>query len=143
MVMKKASNGDSPLRKGAGEELLDPPDLASMTVAACSMFSRKLIGFLGFSHRGEYIGGRAMSGGGPGAHTMPRCGQGVARAMGVWPPSGPPPSLLWTPSRIRKRNFGFCFVQFREYFLCNFSKTAENGELTLWHLVNRLVPENS
>jgi hypothetical protein len=46
------------------------------------MFSGKLIGCLGFSHRGEYIGGRAMSGGGPWAHTMPQRGQGVACAMG-------------------------------------------------------------
>jgi hypothetical protein len=48
---------------------LDPPDLASMTAAACGMFSGKEFGPLGFSHRGEYIGGRAMSGGGPGGHT--------------------------------------------------------------------------
>jgi hypothetical protein len=98
-----------------------------MTAVACSIFSGKLIGSLGFSHQGEYIGGRAMSGGGPGARTMPRCGQGVARAMGVWPPSGPPPpSLLWTPSRIGKnRNFGFYFVQFQEYFRCNFSETQK------------------
>jgi hypothetical protein len=42
--------------------------------------------------------------------------------------------------------FGFCIVQFREYFLCNFSETqkkAEDRELALWHLVNRLVPENA
>jgi hypothetical protein len=45
------------------------------------MFSGKLIGALGFSRRGEYIGERAMSGGGPGAHTMQRRGLGVARAM--------------------------------------------------------------
>jgi hypothetical protein len=30
------------------------------------MFRRKLIGSLGFPRRGEYIGGRAASGGGPG-----------------------------------------------------------------------------
>jgi hypothetical protein len=35
----------------------------------------------GFSCRGEYIGGRAMSGGGPGAHTIAWRGLGVARAM--------------------------------------------------------------
>jgi hypothetical protein len=62
-----------------------------MTAAACSMFSGKLIGGLGFSHRGENIGGRTMSGGGAGAHTMPQRGQGVTRAMGgvaaLWPPS--------------------------------------------------------
>jgi hypothetical protein len=37
---------------------------------------------LGFSRRGEYIGGRVASGGGPGANTMPCRGLGVARAMG-------------------------------------------------------------
>jgi hypothetical protein len=46
------------------------------------MFREKMIGPLGFSRRGEYIGGRAASGGGPGAHTMPWHGLGVARAMG-------------------------------------------------------------
>jgi hypothetical protein len=54
---------------GCREELLDPPNLASMTAVACSMFSKKEFGPLGFSHRGEYIGGRVMSGGGPGVHT--------------------------------------------------------------------------
>jgi hypothetical protein len=38
---------------------------------------------LGFSPLREYIGGRAMSGGGTGAHTTWRCGQGVARAT-LW-----------------------------------------------------------
>jgi hypothetical protein len=40
---------------------------------------------------------------------------------------------------------GFGFFQFCEYFLCNFSetKTAENRELALWQLVNRLVLENA
>jgi hypothetical protein len=126
---------------------VDPPDLASMTAAACSMFSGKLIGSLGVSHQGEYIGGRAMLGGGPGANTRPRWGQGVARATGGVAALCPPPSLLWTLSRIGKnRNFGICFIQFREYFLCNFSrntKTAENRELALWHLINKLVLENA
>jgi hypothetical protein len=44
----------------------------------------------------------------------------------VWPPPGPPPSLLWTPSRAgENRNFRLCFVQFRESFLCNFSETQK------------------
>jgi hypothetical protein len=45
------------------------------------MFSRKEFGPLGFSHRGEYIGRRAMSGGGPGAHPIAWRGLGVARTM--------------------------------------------------------------
>jgi hypothetical protein len=73
--------------------------------------------------------------------------KGWPRRPMVWLAPGSPPSLLWTPSRVEKnRNFGFCFVQFREYFLCSFSektKTAENRELALWHLVNRLVLENA
>jgi hypothetical protein len=61
-------------------------------------------------------------------------------------PSGPPPSLLWTPSSSQvNRNFGFHFVQFREYFLCYFSETqnSRKQELAPWHLVNRLVTENA
>jgi hypothetical protein len=46
------------------------------------MFHGKLIGCLGFSRQGEYMGGRAASGGGPGAHTMPWRSLGVAHAMG-------------------------------------------------------------
>ena len=59
---------------------------------------------------------------------------------------GPPSSLLRTPCMCQKnRDFGFCFVQFREYFQNNFSETknSRKQELTLWHLVNMLVPENA
>jgi hypothetical protein len=38
-----------PLSSRVQEELLDPPDLRSMMVAACSMFHGKVIGPLGFS----------------------------------------------------------------------------------------------
>jgi hypothetical protein len=48
---------------------MDRPDLALTTAAACSMFRGKLIGSFRFSHRGEYIGGRAASGGGHGGPT--------------------------------------------------------------------------
>jgi hypothetical protein len=83
-VMKKASGGDSPLRR---EELLDPPDLASTTAAAYSMFLGKLIGHLGFSRRGEYIGRRAALGARPGDPTTwrhrPRAG--CATLWRGWP----------------------------------------------------------
>jgi hypothetical protein len=29
--------------------------------------------------------------------------------------------------------FGFCFVQFREYFLCNFSETQKQQKTRNWH----------
>jgi hypothetical protein len=47
---------------------------------------------------------------------------------------GSPLSLLWTPSRVGKnRNFGFCFIQFREYFPCSFSKTQKQQKIGNWH----------
>jgi hypothetical protein len=58
-------------------------------------------------------------------HLVARPGGGPRRPM-VRLPLGPSPSLLWTPSS--------CQVN---------TKTAENRELALWHLVNRLVPENA
>jgi hypothetical protein len=52
----------------------------------------------------------------------------------VWLAPGSPPSLLWTLSRVGKnRNFGFCSVQFREYFLCNFSETQKQQKKRNWH----------
>jgi hypothetical protein len=44
---------------------LDPPNLATATVAACSIFCGKEIHPLGFSSQGELIGERAVSEGGP------------------------------------------------------------------------------
>jgi hypothetical protein len=52
-----------------------------MMAVACSMFRGKLIGPLGFSHRGEYIGRRAASGGGPAGLTP----GGAARAWAAPP----------------------------------------------------------
>jgi hypothetical protein len=58
-------------------------------------------------------------------HLVARPGGGPRHPM-VQLPSGPPPSLLWTLSLCQvNRNFGFHFVQFREYFLCNFSETQK------------------
>jgi hypothetical protein len=67
-----------PLSGKVPEELLDPPDLVLTTTATCSMFRGKAICPLGFSHRGEYIGGRAASGGGPAGLTPSGVGQGQA-----------------------------------------------------------------
>jgi hypothetical protein len=81
MVMKKASTGDSPLWQGAGESFWTLPISYQRRrrLVVCFM---EIDRGLRFSHRGEYIGGRAASEGGPGPHTRPRCGKGVARAMG-------------------------------------------------------------
>jgi hypothetical protein len=54
-----------------------------MMAAACSMFRGKAILSLGFSHRGEYIGERAASGGGPAGLTTWWRGQGLGRTT-LW-----------------------------------------------------------
>ena len=63
------------------------------------------------------VGGRP---GGP-HHVAARLGG--PRRHQVWPPLWPPSGLLRTPGACHQnRDFGFCFVQFREYFQNNFSK---------------------
>jgi hypothetical protein len=68
--------------------------------AACSMFRGKLIGGLGFSRRGEYICGRAVSGGGPGGLTPWWRGRGLGHAA------------LWCgrPLAPLRLIFGLCLV---------------------------------
>jgi hypothetical protein len=59
-------------------------------MAACSIFRGKAIRPLGFSRRGEYIGERAASGGGPGGLTTWWCGQALGRAtLGCGEPLAP------------------------------------------------------
>ena len=63
-------------------------------------------------------------------------------ARGLW---APPALALLAHGVFRQTIFdAIRFIRFQEYFLNRFSetKTAENRELALWHLVNRLVPEN-
>jgi hypothetical protein len=58
-------------------------------------------------------------------HLVARPGGGSRHPMGRLPP-GCSPSLLWTPSSCQvNRNFGFRFIQFREYILCNFCETRK------------------
>jgi hypothetical protein len=111
------------------------------------MFSRKEFGPLGFSHRGEYIGGRAMSGGGPGAHTIAWRGLGVAHAM-AWCGRPLAPLRLCFGLRLVSGKIGtsaFVSSNSENISYVNFlkHKIAENRELALWHLVNRLVSENA
>jgi hypothetical protein len=52
----------------------------------------------------------------------------------LWLAPGPSPTLLWTLSSCQViRDFSFCFIQFREYFLCNFSKTQKQQKIGNWH----------
>jgi hypothetical protein len=66
-------------------------------------------------------------------HLVARPGGGPHHPM-VRLSLGPSPSLLWTPSSCQvNRKFGFHFVQFRLYFLCNFSETQNTAENRNWH----------
>jgi hypothetical protein len=116
-------------------------------VAAYSRFRGKLIGVFRFSRRGEFIGGRAASGSGPGAHTRPQHGQGVARTMGWYSrPLAPlrlcfglrhAPGKIGTSAFVLSNSENISCVAFLKH------KDSKNGELALWHLVNRLVLENA
>jgi hypothetical protein len=128
MVMEKASGGDSPLWKGAGKSFWTLPISSRRRRGLTVCFLEKSLGLRVFSSRRIYRRKgdvRGWTRGPP--HSLARPGGGPCHGM-TWLPSGLPPSLLWTPSRVGKnRNFGFCFIQFREYFLCNFS------EIGNWH----------
>jgi hypothetical protein len=91
------------------------------------MCSRKVIGSLGFSHRGVFIGEGASSGVGRGDLTHRGCGQGLGHAALLCGALVAPLSLLFgsLEASVKFWATGFGFVQFREYFLCNFSGTQK------------------
>jgi hypothetical protein len=79
MAMKKTFGGYSPLWQGAGKSFWTLPILGRWRrwIAMCS---GKLIGALGFSHRGVFIGEGAMSEVEPCGLTPGQRGQGLGRA---------------------------------------------------------------
>jgi hypothetical protein len=99
------------------------------------MCSGKVIGSLGFSHRGVFIGEGAMSGVGRGAVTHRGHSQGPGRAALLCGALMAPLHLLFgsLEAPVNFWTFGFCFVQFREYFLCNFSETQKQQKTGNWH----------
>jgi hypothetical protein len=91
--------------------------------------SGKVIGYLGFSHQGgEGLYRRRGS---------VRSGPGGAHHRAAWLGPGPPLLVVRPPlapfhllfgsleALVNFWMFGFCFVQFQEYFLCNLSKTQK------------------
>jgi hypothetical protein len=80
--MKKASGGDSPLRQGAGKKFWTLP-FSHRRRGGLQYVSWKINWVFMFSRRGEYIGGRAASGGGPGGPTTWWRGPGAGRAT-LW-----------------------------------------------------------
>ena len=138
--MEMPSGGNSPTRRRAGTETSIPRTWLR-DGGGCVTFLVPWLLFLGFSHLGDFIGGRAASVGHQGALTTRWRGQEWAHAQ-VW--CGGPlahlriPFGLLEPS-VKYKIVGFCFVQFREYLLCKISETknSRKQELALRHLINR------
>jgi hypothetical protein len=83
MVVEKASGRVLGRASGASRSRVDDG-------GGLQYVLRKIDRVLGFSHRGEYIGGRAASGGGPGGLTPWWQGQGLGRAtLGCGRPVAP------------------------------------------------------
>jgi hypothetical protein len=134
MAMKKTSGGDSPLRQGARKSFWTLP-ISGRRRRQIAMYSGKVIGYLGFSYRGVFIGEGAVSEVGQGGITTRGHGPGEGHAA-LW--CGCPVALLRLlfgslEASVNFWMFGFCFVQFREYFLCNFSETQKQQKTGNWH----------
>jgi hypothetical protein len=86
MAMKKTSGGDSPLRQGAGKSFWTLP-ISGRRRRRITMYSGKVIGHLGFSYRGVFIGEGASSEVDQGGHTH----------RGAWPSPRPRRPIVWAP----------------------------------------------
>jgi hypothetical protein len=106
-------------------------------VAAYSIFRGKLIRLRVFPSRGIY---RRKGGIGRWArwpHHLVAWPEAGPRHPMVWAAPGLPLSQLWNFGFISSNSENISCVAFLKH------KIAENRELALWHLVNRLVPKNT
>jgi hypothetical protein len=119
--------GELPRAGRVLEQRLLSPEIVLRRRRRCITLLGEMPIDLGFSLRRLYIGEGAMSEGGQGPHTI---------GGAPWGSPAPPGGVVapWPPARLffglclvsgENRNFGLRFVQFREYFLCNFSKTQK------------------
>jgi hypothetical protein len=95
---------------------------------SCRILSRKTPIDLGFGLGRIYIGREVASEVDQGPHTMWWHGPGEGGAT-PWCGCSLAPLRLSFSLRFafeKNRRFGLCFVQFREYFLCNFSETQNS-----------------
>jgi hypothetical protein len=109
------------------EQRLLSPEIRRRRRLGCGTLSGKLPIPLGFSVLRLYIGEGASSGGCQGALTCRGRGQGPGHAALFCGALMAPLRLLFCclEALVNFWTFGFYFVQFQEYFLCNFSKTQK------------------
>jgi hypothetical protein len=123
MSMKKTSGGDSPLWQGAGKSFWTLPIFGSTAAVDHDVFW-KSDRVLRFFPSGGFIGEGASSGVDRGDLTHRGRGQGPGRTALLCGPLVAPLHLLFgsLEASVKFWATGFCFVQFGEYFLCNFSE---------------------
>jgi hypothetical protein len=106
-----------------------------------AMCSRKVIRYLGFFRRGVFIGEGVSSGVDRGDLTHRGHGQAPGRAALLCGALVAPLRLLFgsLEALVKFWATGFGFVQFWEYFLCNFSETQKQQKTGNWHYGDLLI----
>jgi hypothetical protein len=134
MVTNKISGGDSPLRQGAGKSFWTLP-ISGRRRRRIAMCFWKIDRVFRFFPSGGLYRRRGGARGGPGwpHHQGRRPGAGRAVLWCGRPVA--PLRLLFglLEASLNIGMFGFCFIQFREYFLCNFSETQKQQKTGNWH----------
>jgi hypothetical protein len=102
MMIKKASSGDSPLRQGAGKSVWTLPISRQRRRWLAVCFLENWSDLRIFSSRRIYRQKGGVRRWARWPHHLVARARGRPRHPMVRLPSGPPPSLLWTPSRVRK-----------------------------------------
>jgi hypothetical protein len=112
-----------------------PPKFVGGGGRAGELFLENCRLLLGFFVRRLYIGEGASSGGCQGALTRRGRGQGPGRTALLCGALVAPLCLLFgsLEASVNFWTFGFCFIQFQEYFLCNFSETQKQQKIENWH----------
>jgi hypothetical protein len=113
MAMKKTSGGNSPLRQGAGKSFWTLP-ISGRRRRRIAMCFWKVIGYLGFSHRGVFIGEGASSEVDRGGHAYRGRDLALGHAALLCGPLVAPLRLLFgsLEASVNFWMFGFYFIQF-------------------------------
>jgi hypothetical protein len=123
------------------EHRLLSPEICLRWQRRCGTVLGKTSTLLGFSVPRLYIGEGASSGGCQGALTRRGRGQGPGRAALFCGALVALLRLLFgsLEASVNFWTFGFCFVQFREFFLCSFSETQKQQKTGNWHCGDLLI----
>ena len=114
----------------------DPPRSRDVEGGVYRIFRGDLIGYLGFRHRGLLIGEEVRLEGHPGGCTPQAWGGPTRAARGCVSLAPCPLGEILTLAFVPSNSENISLLAFLK------PKTAENRQLALRHLVNRLVPEN-